>query len=82
MNLTHIPKPRGPGLPDAERLGEGVGPGLGCGVLGLHQPALQHSLFTRQRGDSPQVFPDFNKFRGMVFFLFWHFFQLKERGEV
>lgn len=49
--------------------------------LGLPQPALQHPLFTWQHGDPPQVFPDFNEFRGMVLFLFWWLFQLKERGE-
>lgn len=41
--------------------------------------ALQGSLFTGYRGDSPQVFPNFDKFGGMVLFLFWWIFQLKER---
>lgn len=38
--------------------------------------ALQGSLFTGYRGDSPQVFPNFDKFGGMVLFLFWWIFQL------
>ena len=51
----------------------------GCGALELQEPALQRPLSTGQSGDSPQVFPDFNKFRGMVLFLFWGFLQLKGR---
>ena len=50
-----------------------------CGALELQEPALQCPLPTGQSGDSPQVFPDFNKFRGMVLFLFWGFLQLKGR---
>lgn len=82
MNIADVPNHGGSGLPDTEGLERVWGPGEGCGVPGLPQPALQHPLFTRQRGDSPQVFPDFNEFRGMVLFLFRWFFQLKERGEV
>lgn len=68
--------------PKARALEEGVGPEVGLGVLQPHQPALQHSLFTGRWRDSPQVFPDFNEFGGVVLFLFWWFFQLKERGKV
>lgn len=82
MNITDVPRPGVPGLPDTEGLGEGGGQGWAVGVLRRHQPALQHSVFTGQRGNSPQVFPDFNEFRGVVLFLFWWFFQLKDRGEV
>lgn len=55
------------------------GRGGGRGALELREPALQCPLSTGQSGDSPQVFPDFNKFRGMVLFLFWGFLQLKGR---
>lgn len=73
-------KTRGPGLPATAGLQEGVGTRGGLqGALELQQLALKRSLFTGQGGDSPQVFPDFNKFGGMVLFLFWWFFQLKER---
>lgn len=68
MNIADVPTPGGLGRE------EGAGPGL-------PQPALQHPLFTWQHGDPPQVFPDFNEFRGVVLFLFWWLFQLKERGE-
>ena len=56
-----------------------VGAGAGCWGAGAPEPALQRPLCTGQSGDSPQVFPDFNEFRGMVLFLFWWFLQLKER---
>ena len=82
MNITDVPRPGGPGMPDTEGLRKGGGQGWAVGMQRHRQPALQHSLFTRQRGNSPQVFPDFNKFGCMVFFLFRWFFQLKERGEV
>lgn len=64
---------------DTEGLEEGVGARGGRRGLEFQQPALQRSLFTGQRGDSPQVFPDFDKFGGVFLFLFWWFFQLKER---
>lgn len=78
---SRCPQTWGSGLPGTEGLEEEWGPGEGCGGPGLPQPALQHPLFTRQRGDPPQVLPDFDEFRGMVLFLFRRFFQLKERGE-
>jgi hypothetical protein len=58
-------------------------PGMegGGGAWVSRQPALQCSLFTGQSSDSAQIFPDFDKLRGVVLFLFWGFFQLKE-GEV
>lgn len=55
------------------------GPGRAGGGAGALEPALQRPLPTGKSGDSPQVFPDFNKLRGMVLFLFWWFLQLKER---
>lgn len=77
MTITDIPRP---GAARYRRTGGGCGgQGWAAGRLELQEPALQHFLFTRQRGDSSQVFPDFNKFRGMVLFFFWWFFQLTER---
>lgn len=49
--------------------------GGGPGLLGA-AAALQGSLFAGQRGDPPQVFPDFHKLRRVLFLLLRGFFQL------
>lgn len=53
--------------------------GVGGPGLPRAAAALQGSLFAGQRGDPPQVFPDFDKLRRVLFLLLRGFFQLKER---
>lgn len=76
VNISDVPS-RGPRAAVYRRAGGG-GRGRGGlqGALELQQLALQHPLFTGQGGNSPQVFPDFNKFGGVLLFLFRWFFQL------
>lgn len=78
VNITDVPRSRAARQKDWRRVwGPREGCGAGAGGRGnRQQPALQHSFFICQRGDSSQVFPDFNKFGRTVLFLFGWFFQL------
>lgn len=64
----------GKGCPGWRRTGQSEWQELSGG-----EGTLQSSLFAGQRGDSAQVFPDFDELRGVVLFSVRWVFQLEER---